>query len=479
MGEIIYLFYSYNATTYIDQQTVLPSFWFRWWRPGFLLVGILYDIGLLAYTIYMDDISAVLLAVRLTMGIYQLRDQLWLIKHWVPFFVQKQKQRFLFVRIYLISSVWFFIVGCTSWSGSWQERNDIFANVYYMSIFAICLGNGLWFLIQGGVDFLVKYRFHCARNLFGLVAFSGMILGTVGLSIGDGGGNNLVETLKYHSAFVMIYFSAECMIAVIFHRFMVVFEELSWKYPNPIISRPSTPACNETTALEATNGLAPASNRVACDVDVPSSSIELVRTGNITIPTIDVVAPPANHNNVAVGDNQPSHDVGKLVEEEDGKDEEDLEAAAHRLVSQSVIVPRGDAPSVVSPTVTPPPTTRRNGSIIVSDQTHRRLALAFDGIIRRSSVLRNDILTHHIMMVKLRRHELVCREVDKLFSVLYQMVMWEVVIWLAQTFLALYLRSVNTPTLPGPGHDGYYCQTPIENNINAAQFANDFVFARR
>ena len=81
------------------------------------------------------------------------------------------------------------------------------------------------------------------------------------------------------------------------------------------------------------------------------------------------------------------------------------------------------------------------------------------------------------MMVKLKRHELACREFDKLYCVLYQLMIWEVVMWLAQIFLALYLQSVNTPTLPGQG--GYYCKTPIENTVNSAQFTHDFVFARR
>ena len=462
-GEILYLFYSFNATTYIDHQTMVPSFWFRWWRPGFLIGGILYDVGMLAYCIYMDDIFAVLLAVRITMGLYELSDQLWLIKHWVPYFVQKEKRKFLFLRVYLIGSIWFLVVGSTSWTGSWQERNDIFANVYYLSLFLIIFGCGLWFLIQGGVDFFVKHRFHWTRNIMIFCALSGLMLGIVGLSIGDGGGNNLVETLNYHSAFIMIYFVFECTIVVIIQRFMVVFEELSWKYPNPIIP-PSTLSCNESTTFEATNGILSASNKIVCDVDVPSSSIDGVRTGD----TVDVTS-SVNHNNVAVGD-----DVERFVEiDEIG--EGNLEAA-NGLVSQSATVSVGDAPSVISPPATAPVLTRADG-IDVPYQARRRLALAFDGIARRSSKLRGNILTHHIMMVRLKRHELLCREIDKLYCVLYQMLMWETVMWLAQIFLALYLQSVNTPTVSG--QEGYYCHTPVENNINSAQFVNDFVFARR
>ena len=462
-GEIILLFYSYN--TYIDHQTVVPSFWFRWWRPGFLTTAILYDVGMLAYCIYTADIFVVLLVVRLTMGLYQLCDQLWLIKHWVPFFVQKEKRRLLFVRLCLTESIWYLVIGSTSWTGSWQERNDIFASVYFGSIFVIFVSLGLWYLIQGGVDFVIKHRFHFTRNLFGVLAFSGIILGMVGLIIGDGGGNNLVATLNYHSAFIMIYFVFECVLVVIIQRFMVVFEELSWKYPNPNIS-PSTLSCNESTTFEATNGLSSASNRVACDVDVPSSWIEGVRTRDT------VVGAPGNHNEVAVGVTKPSNDDERMVDE-DGKEEGDLEAT-HGLVSQSASAYVDDAPSVISPLVTA--STRAN-SIVFAYQARRRLAVAFDGITRRSSILRSNILTHHIMMVKVKRHELVCREVDKLYCVLYQMVLWETIIWLAQIFLTLYLQSVNTPSLPG--HKGYYCETPLENTINSAQFVNDFVFARR
>ena len=464
MGEIIYIFYSYDAKTYIGYQDMVPSFWFRWWRPGFLITGMLYDVGMLAYCIYMDDITAVLMAVRLTIGLYQVSDQLWLVKHWVPFFVLKEKRRFIFLRLYLIGCIWFLVVGSTSWSGSWQERNEIFAHMYYLSAFIIIDGCGLWYLIKGGVDYFVKYRFHCARSLFGLWAFSGMILGIVGLSIGDGGGNNLVETLNYHSAFILIYIAFEFAISVVVHRFVVAFEELSWKYPNPIIS-PSTLSCNETTTFEATNGiLSAASNKVVCDVDVLPSSIEGARTGSIPEDTDAVVSSSFNHNKVAIGDTLE----GPI--EEDGKEGGDVEAA-HGLVSQSV----GDAPSAISPPVTAPLTLA--DSIDVPYQAHRRFALAFDGITRRSSVFRGNILTHHIMMVKLKRHELVCRELDKIICVLYQMLMWEVVVWITQIFLTLYLQSVNTPA--PPGSKGYYCQTPLENNINSAQFVNDFVFARR
>ena len=300
-----------------------------------------------------------------------------------------------------------------------------------------------------------------------------MILGIVGLIIGDGGGNNLVETLNYHSAFIMIYFSAECAIAVIIQRFMVVFEELSWKYPNLIIP-PSTPSRDGSmTLLEATKGVLSASNKVACDVNVLSSSIEGARTGSIPEDVV-VVAPAENHNKVAIGDVESLNDVERMVEE-DGNEEGDLEAV-YGFASQSASVAVDDAPSVISPSVTAPISTPSD-SIVISYQAQRRFALAFDGITRRSSELSNSILTHQIMMVRLKRHELVCREIDKMFSILYQMLMWEAVVWLAQIFVTLYLQSVNTPTLPG--RDGYYCRTPLENTFNSAQFVNDFVFARR
>ena len=469
----MYLFYSFNATTYIDQQTVVPSFWFRRWRPAFLIVGILYDVGMLAYCIYTGDIFVVLLVVRTTVGLYQLSDQLWMIKNWVPFFVQNEKRRLLFLRAYLIECIWYLVVGSTSWSGSWQERNEIFANVYYIIIFLIMSVCGLWYyLIKGGVDYFVKYRFHWARNIMFLFAFSAMILGIVGLSIGDGGGNNLVETLNYHSAFIMIYFGIECMIVVFVHYFIVGFEELSWKYPNPIHSPSTLGFSNEATTVEATNGILSASNKIVCDVNVPPSSIEGVRTGSIPDDTV-TVAPLENHAEGAIGDTNPPNDEERL-REEDGNEGGDLEAACG-LVSQLATVSVGDAPSAISPPVTAPLT--RAGSIVASYDVQRRHALAFDGITRRSPVLRNNILTHHIMTVKLKRHELVCREMDKLFCVVYQMFVWETVMWLTQIFLTLYLRSVNTPT--PPGHKGYYCQTPLENAANSAQFVNDFVFARR
>ena len=466
LGEILYLFYSYNATTYIDQQTVVPSFWFRWWRPAFLIAGMLYDVGMLAYSIYMEDVSAVMLAVRIAIGLYQLNDQLWLVKHWVPFFVQKEKQRFLIVRFYIIGCIWLLVLGSTSWTGSWQKNNDIFASVYYISQLVICFFCGFWYLAQGGIDFLVKYRFHSARNLFGLLAFSAMILGIVGLIIGDGGGNNLAETLNYHSAFVMIYFYVECTIAMMVHRFIVVIAELSWEYPNPS-TVPSSLSHNEATALGAVNGFVPVNNKVACDVDVPTSSIEGARTGSIPQETVAVVASPTHFaEGGVIVDTKPSNGEERIVED-GGKEEGDLEAA-HDLVSQPA--------TAMSPPATAPVSTRAN-SMVVFYQARRRLALAFDGITRRISELRSSILTQHTMMAKLKRHELVCREFDKVYCVVYQMYVWETVMWLAQIFLALYLQSVNTPT--PSGQTGYYCLSPLENTANSAQFANDFVFARR
>ena len=479
LGEILCLFYSYHATTYIDHQTVTPSFMFRWWRPGFLIASILYDVGMLVYCIYKEDVGAVLMAVRITTGIYQVSNQLLLIKHWVPFFVHKEKRRFFFLRLYIMGCIYLLVVGSASWTGSWQERNHIFANVFYMSLFLSFFCCGLWYLFQGGVDHLVKYRLHWNRNLFCFSISSGMILSIVGLIIGDGGGNNLVETLNYHSAFVMIYCGFEFTVMLVLHYFVVVYEELSWKYPNPIPedpkSSPSMLCSNKSTISESTIGAASASNKVACDVDVPPSSIDFVKTGSIPQETV-VVSPSEDHINSAINDTIPSNGVVKLMEV-DGNEEGDLEADCG-LVSPSASPSFCDEPSIINPPVSAPVPDLAGGSVDVSYQAGRRNALAFDGILRHSSNLRSNILTHQIMMMKLKRHELVCRELDKIYCVVYQMILWQTVMWLAQIFLTLYLQSVNTPTLPGT-QDGYYCQTPLENAINSAQFVNDLVFARR
>ena len=547
--EILVLFYSYRDKTYIDHQTVIPSFWFRWWRPCFLLAGMLYDVGMLVYSIYKEDIVSILLAVRIAIVVYQLSDQYWMIKHWIPFFVRKEKQRFLIVRFALTAYAWFLVVGSTSWTGSWNDKQDIYSSVYFLSIFVIGNICGVWYLMQGGVDFLIQYRFHCTRNVFGWLALSGMIMGIVGLSIGDGGGNNLVNTLYYHSAFVMIYSYVEFTIVVMVHRFIVVYEEESWKYQNVMslnhpMSSPSMLVSHQSTTFDATNGCASTSNKVACDVDISSSSplVELATTGSIPTETvIAAVPPPAHHiqsNNNDDDGQIPMQGERMVGQEEDGKEEEkgDLEAARSVIVGNNetcavnmhaLSIPRQETivaapserhtnriavdgmkasnegktmveedgkvcvvlsesatikpfadvpPSMASPSITAP--LIRTGSMIVLYQSQRRrFALAFDGITRRGSILRSNILTHEIMMVKLKRHELVCREFDKLYCVIYQLLIWEILLWLAQIFLGLYLRSVNTP-LPS-GQNSYYCQTPLENTINSAQFINDFVFARR
>ena len=575
--EILYIFYSYNATNYIGYQAKLPSFWFRLWRPGYLFAGLLYDICMLAYCISTNDVTAVLVSVRIAVAFYQLSAQYWLMKHWIPFFVEKEKRRLIFLRMILLSSVWWIVVGSTSWTGSWQERNNIFASVYYISYIAIYLGIGGWYLIQGGIDFFFKYRFQLLRNIIALLSSSGMILGIIGLSIGDGGGNNLVETLNYHSAFVPIYSFLLIILGLVVHYFVVVYEELSWKYQNPEPEdptlSPSTTSPNELQSMtaelnhdfastndtvavydvdvrhssnalatmknifggtiavappenqnqsvksEATYNFATASNKVACD----SSLIELATTESISKEMVilslsdnqsmkseetynfasasnkmdcddnktslaiefettksipkETVKASASHNhriNIAINDTIPSNEGERMVEEENGNEAGDLEAA-HDFVSPSATSSSCDRSSVSNPSVSA--SLIQIESNVVPYHTRRRNALSFDGITRRKTILRNDILTHQIIMVRLKRHELVLLEIDKLFCISYQLLIWEIILWLAQIFLTLYLQSVNTPIIPG--QDGYYCQTPLQNVINSAQFANDLVFARR
>ena len=72
--EILYHFYSFNGTT-IDHQTVVPSFWFRRWRPAFLISSILYNVGILIYCIYTEDIFTILVTIRIVVELYQLGDQ--------------------------------------------------------------------------------------------------------------------------------------------------------------------------------------------------------------------------------------------------------------------------------------------------------------------------------------------------------------------------------------------------------------------
>ena len=463
-------------------------------------------------------------------------SQFWLIKHWIPFFIQKQKRRLIFLRVYLLDSLWYLAIISSSSPFSSKERIGIFSSTYYICILIIIVGCGVWYLVQGGYDHLVKYRFHYNRNIFALFAICGGIMSIVGLIIGDGGGNNLVDTLDYHSAFVMTYVGIELTIAMIVHHFIVVYEELAWDHPNPLledmISSPSMLISSKSN-VEATNGNASTSNKVACDnMYATSNFIEFANNmGNVAVP------PPINKNKMTdtVDDIKLSNDKRGVASmtKEDGKEVEDLEAAqwsatigdektcddhhlhalsipyvaaaalsenhveytlnitertndvemlmadvkaAHGLVSSSTTVPFADAPPSMIHPPTRTPVRSRAGSIVIFYQ--RRVALAFDGITRRGSILRRNILTHEIMMVKLKRHELVCIEIDKLFCVVYQLLLWETLMWLAQIFLGLYLRSVNTPTLPAT-QDGYYCQTPLENTINSAQFVNDLVFARR
>ena len=546
LWEIVHLFVTFNATTYKDHQALVPSFLFRWFRPMFLIGAILYDIGILAFCIATENITAILIAVRIAMSLVNLWDQvrahpltnshtmsmslptsisfhyhisfhniqLWLIKNWVPFFVKKGKRRFIFPRAYLTACVWFLLVGSTSWSSSWQARNDVFAALYHINLFVVCVCCGAVYYFQGGLDLLVKHRFHWARNMFVFQSFFGVIIGIVGLAIGDGGGNNLEDTLYFHSAFALIYCFVQVQIVVVVHYFIVIFEELSWKYPqtpvseDPLdVSRSSVYSATNRTSNNRAAGhrFLSSSSKVHVDLEVPLSLIEMATRGNVSKDTI-AGAPSENEtvktdatnnfpyasNKVACNDVERRHSSIEVVttgclpenhiisaineeEQEDGKEQGDLEIAARGLVSQSANIDIYDTPSLINP-----PLTARGqpDSTVVPYHTHRRNALAFDSTT--SAIVRDNISLHEIMLVKLKRHEIVGRETDKLFCVVHQMFIWQAIVWLAQIFLGLYLQSVNTPTIPGHNYYlGYYCQTPLESTVNSAQFINDFLFARR
>ena len=327
-------------------------------------------------------------------------------------------------------------------------------------------------MVQGGIDCLIKYRYHWCRNIFALFACSEIILGIVGLSIGDGEGDKLVDTLNYHSAFVMIYVGIECTITVCVHYFLVVFEELSWKYPNHSVSNPTSSSSPST--VFPNESMASKTNKVACDGDLRCSSKSIPADETIARASLEdqSMKTEATFNGSNLHETLLNNDVENFLLEngkEDGNLEE--EAAAHGFVSPSAtFAVTNSSNSALTPI--------QSGGMIVPYESHqRRFALAFDGISRRASALSKNIVTHQIMRVKLKRHELACIEFDKLICVTYQMMLWELVLWLAQLFLGLYLQSVNTP-IP-TGQNGYYCQTPLENTVNSVQFVNDFVFARR
>ena len=72
---------------------------------------------------------------------------------------------------------------------------------------------------------------------------------------------------------------------------------------------------------------------MACDIDVPTSSlIEFATMRSSPKETVEV-APPENHIKSAINDIIPSHEGEKLVLEEDGNEKGDLEAT-YRSVSQ-------------------------------------------------------------------------------------------------------------------------------------------------
>ena len=431
LGEIVYLFYAFNETTYIDQHTVVPSFWFRRWRPGFLIAGILYDVAMLGYCIYTEDIFVVLLVVRILMESYQLYDQMWLIKNWIPFFVDKEKRPYLFLRMFLLDCIWNLLVGVEFWSGSWQKPNEVFTNIFYLMFFVLTCATGLWYVIQGGVNALFKYRFHWMRNSFVWLAGFCMILGIVGLSIGDGGGNNLVDTLDYHSAFVLVYCGINCQTAAIMHQFIVIYEEIAWKqrklipvYEDEISPEPSSFPRNEATMTttkpinnsDSTSVLV-GSNKVTCDEDIPieiASAIDVHQRSNLQF----------------LGERSTAEDAKK--EDGDMEIDYDMEATGDSFYHHTSAKVTARAPSMV---------------------------------------------LSQIMRMKLKRHELVLRGIDELFAVGYQMFLWEVVMWLAQIFLGLYLESNHYPY--PEGQNDYYCHSPLERVINSVQFANDAVFARK
>ena len=466
----------------------------------------------------------------------------------------------MIVRLYMIGCVWFFVSGATSWTSSWQEKNDIFAGAYYIILFFVYVGTGLWYLKKGGFDSLVMHRYHWLRNFFQFAAIEGLLLSIVGFIIGDGGGNNLVDTLHFHSAYLLIIFGIECMVAVVLHRFLVIYEELLWEQsttrfipfddattteaPNGLATTTTTTTTitvpfsevptssldfpttkkmskgavvgtstenllelskevdksiagggTEGGNLEVSPGLilqsiktnvrfgdsltnsfdtAPLTragspvhfqfdiNKVACDdTDVPISALDFATTTKISKGTVLLTSGENLFEGVT-----PSNEVDRSLagdEREDG----DLEAA-YCFVSQSNETNREPLISSLSLISSTAPLTRTLSSF------PRHLAIPFDGITRRSYLIRSN--TEQIMLVKLKRHELINIECEKVFCIMYQLMFWQSVIHLAQIFLGLYLQSVNTPTIPG--QDGFFCQTPIENAMNSAQFVSDLFYSR-
>ena len=446
--EVIRVFRYYNAT-FVDKQDKFASFWFRVFRLGYLGVAVMYSIARLVYECYIQNVFAVMVAVRLLCGLCLLCDQYWFVKNWVPFVVHAGKRRLIWYRLAFGPLIYYVVLASSTFT-SWQTRQNIFSTVFAFCLLAISVGNCSY--LYHGSDCLIKHRYHFVRNVFMTTAICLVVLGTVGLIVGDGGGDDIWANLGgngYHSFFVLMYGLGFLPFAIALQYCLIVPEELTWSQEKSLATARMAAVAQCTLAA-----------RVACGNDFASIEMPRLTAFDCPVSVIDT----SIRSDVQEDQYYPPLIVTSVLDQNGGNCTHSESGCGEQEtphVEANVGVEAGQS-------------TRTSG--INTSQFVRRMALSM-GQASSKNLISTVLSKRQQFLVK--RHAFASLEVEKVAIIVSQVVFWEFGVWIGQMSLASYLRNVaHVPEIPG-AIDGYFCPSYIGHPIQTLQFSVDNVFLRR
>ena len=115
-----------------------PPFFFKEVRLSMLTFSLLYGVGRLMYEAIIGDVFVVLVAARLCVTAYMLRDQWWLCRNWKTFFMEHTLRPWLWQRAFIAT-------GWTYLAFSLNAIND-FEWVKCASFIVVGLLFGVWYM---------------------------------------------------------------------------------------------------------------------------------------------------------------------------------------------------------------------------------------------------------------------------------------------------------------------------------------------
>ena len=200
------------------------SFWFGKGRLTILSLTIVFNLARLVYECISHNVFAILVAVRILAGTYQLYDHYWMQRNWIEYFVHGKKRAFLWIRFYA-SAVLLLLyatldevqIGIVGHYGEWFHQYVI-TTFFYSALLACFLFWFLWFLLSSKSDNrscwgrawsidrsrFLKYRFYCLRNItISLIPFF-ILIGVVANIIGDNVSDDLFDnTMQWRYPFML------------------------------------------------------------------------------------------------------------------------------------------------------------------------------------------------------------------------------------------------------------------------------------